>query len=60
MNNDMLAQRVKDLAAAVDASVANHHGLLGRLNEAKEMLELLNKQAKESAEDVIEMSDVQE
>ena len=43
MDKDMLVKRIAEIQAAVEQSVTNHHGLLGRLGEAKFMLEQLEK-----------------
>ncbi len=37
-------QRVEEITKAVEQSIANHHSLIGRLNEAKYLLELLKAQ----------------
>lgn len=36
-----LEQRIEEIKKAVDQSSANHHALLGRLNEAHHILSLL-------------------
>lgn len=46
MKKHDLVKRVAELQAAVDQSLANHHALLGRLGEAKFILEELMKLAK--------------
>ena len=39
MDRESIVQRVKDLTDAIEQSVANHNSLIGRLNEAKYLLQ---------------------
>lgn len=39
MNKETLATRVKEITLAAEQALANYHGLLGRLSEAKFILE---------------------
>ena len=48
-----LEQRIKDLAGSLEQSVANHNALVGRIEEAKHILDGLKKVA-EVAEVVVE------
>lgn len=68
MLKSQLAERVKSIEEAVERSMANHNALIGRLQEAKEMLsffaddkeENVIDDIKDAAESVPEDSDVQE
>jgi len=53
-----LEQRVEDIVKAVEASAGQHNALLGRLNEAKFILEQVA--AKELAEELPEVEAVAE
>lgn len=49
---EVLLQRVQALTGFVEQSVANHHALLGRLAEAKELYEQALKSQSEGAQSV--------
>ncbi len=51
-----IMQRVKDLENAVLQSLSNHNGLLGRLAEAQDLLQMMHK-GLEVAEEVIEVAE---
>ena len=42
MNREQLVARLQEISMELERSAANHNGLLGRLQEAKEMLEKLD------------------
>ncbi len=42
MDKDLLQTRIDDIQKAVEQSIAQHHMLLGRLEEAKYFLEQIN------------------
>ncbi len=44
MYRNILESRMKDIQEAVERSIASHHMLLGRLEEAKYMMQLLEMQ----------------
>jgi len=51
-----LEQRIKDMAKALEQSVANHNALVGRIEEAKEILAAMVK-AVNVVEDVVKASE---
>jgi hypothetical protein len=60
MTVEALLSRIKDLSLALEQSAANHHGLLGRLAEAKEVLDKLQSGvlvAEEAVKTVEDVSD---
>lgn len=54
-----IENRVKELSDAVDKSVANHNSLVGRLQEAKGILDFLmsGEQAVEAVVEAVEAAD---
>ena len=48
MDVHALMSRIKEIEQAVEQSAANHNGLIGRLLEAKELLEKLSQPLNES------------
>lgn len=42
---EAIEARIKDITAALEQSLANHNGLLGRLSEAKDLLAIMQKTA---------------
>ncbi len=55
MTLEQVAERVKELVAAIEQSAANHNSLIGRLNEAQHMFSEMEKFAKEVVEVVEEV-----
>lgn len=43
MNLESIVGRVKELGSAIEQSAANHNSLVGRLQEAQEILDMLQK-----------------
>jgi hypothetical protein len=44
MQKEIIEMRIKELTEAIDRSAANHNALLGRINEAREILKMIEEQ----------------
>lgn len=58
MNIEQVKERIKEITHAIEQSAANHNGLLGRLNEAQHMLQLMEKMAEEAASVIQAVSEI--
>ena len=58
MNLDAIKARIDQLKTAVDQSVANHNALVGRWQEAEEMLKLMEQMAVDAGQIVIDGAEV--
>ena len=41
MQKEIIEMRIKELTEAIDRSAAQHNALLGRINEAREILKMI-------------------
>ncbi len=51
---ERLKARVEELSKIVEQSVTQHHGIVGRLNETKEWVKILESEAEKASDEVKE------
>ena len=56
MTKEIIEKRILELHAAIEQSAGNHNALIGRLTEAKELLDLVAQKADEAANDAIDVA----